>query len=664
MAMSFCIVYHTIDRKSSSRIVYHTMNRTSLLHTLALLSLFIYAPLANANDNDTLISQTIADVTITEMRTSTGIQSTTVSTIDRGTLTESHQPNILNTLSEQVPGLFVTQRGMYGFGVSNGAAGGISLRGVSSTSGQLLVLVDGCPQYSGIYGHSIADACMTSMAESVEIVRGPLSAIYGSNAMGGVVNIVTRKMPSDGIRTEVSLGAGSWGTLQADASNLTRNGRFSSAVTAQYVRTDNHRRDMGFEQYGGTAKLACDISHHWNASADLTLTHFNASYPGTTDAPMLEADQWITRGMASVSLINNYGQTSGRLNVFHSFGRNKVNDGHAVDAAPQTRYFRSRDAITGFALCQSQILWNGRTHITEGFDWQHIYGRAWYTSRSTGETLDTPNKQSGRAHMNEVAGYILMSQRFTNWLTADAGLRLDHHSVAGSEWIPQLGIVAKPAENITLKLTAGKGFRNPTMREMYLYPPSNEDLMPERLWNYELSFQHSIIADRLTYGLNLYIIRGDNIITTINKHNVNTGEISNRGIEVNAAWKVNSHISLTTNHSFLHMDHHIAGAPEYQGYLGARTGLGRLTLNIGLQQINRLFTAVTTSSGVNNSNPSASNSDSTEDFTLVNASVAYRLSPKASLWVRGDNLLCQKYQINLGHPMPLATFMAGISLTL
>lgn len=123
-------------------------------------------------------------------------------------------------MTEQVPGLFTTSRGVMGYGVSNGAAGGISLRGIggSPTTG-LLVLIDGHPQYMGLMGHPIADAYQSMLAEKVEVVRGPASVLYGSNAMGGVINIVTRRQREDGVRTGVRLGYGSYDTWMTEATN-------------------------------------------------------------------------------------------------------------------------------------------------------------------------------------------------------------------------------------------------------------------------------------------------------------------------------------------------------------------------------------------------------------------------------------------------------------
>ena len=573
----------------------------------------------------------------------------TVSVVGRETLTEQHQASVLPTVMQQVPSLFVTSRSMMGYGVSTGAAGGINLRGISGGAGQLLVLIDGHPQYQGIYGHPISDSYQTLMAERVEVLRGPASVLYGSNAMGGVLNIVTRAASAnrDDVKTTISLGAGSYETVQAEAANQIRSGRFSSTVAAQYGRTDNHRPRMGFEQYGGYMKLGYDLSEHWNTYVDANITHFNASYPGSVSSPLFDADQWITRGVVSAALENHYQNTNGAVSVYSNFGRHKIDDGTADPTKPTQRFFRSKDALTGVSWYQSAQLFEGN-RLTAGVDYQHIYGNAYYTSKQTGEVLDTPNKQSAKSYRNEIAGYVDFRQDLTEWLTVDAGIRVDHHSVVGTEWIPQAGIVVRPMSTGEVKAMVSKGFRNPTMREMYLYPPYNEELEPERMWNYELSWRHRMGA--FNYGLNLYYIKGDNMIQTVNRKNVNTGEIENYGIELEAAWRMNRWWSLTTNHSLLHMEHAVVAAPEYKGFLGANYHRDRWSVVAGLQYINGLYTAV----GEN---------ETKENFCLLNASVSYAVAKNISLWLRGENLLAQSYEINLGYPMPRATVMGGVQLS-
>lgn len=604
---------------------------------------------------DTLASHQLEGVVVTGTRSVTDVRHLpfTVDVVGRAQLVANQRASVLPTLMEEVPGLMLTSRGMMGYGVSTNAAGGLSLRGISAGTGRMMVLIDGHPQYNGVYGHPISDSYQTMIADRVEVVRGPASTLYGSNAMGGVINIVTRGMHEDGVRTHLNLGAGSWGSFQAEAGNQVRSGKFSSTVAAQYGRSDNQRPRMGFEQYGGYLKLGYDITPHWNAWLDANLTHFNASNPGPVEKPLFDARQWITRGEASMGIDNDYGWTNGRLSVYDNLGRHKINDGTSDPLnKPQTRYFRSRDALVGASWYQSAKLFAGN-RTTVGVDYQHIYGRAFYTSIATGEVLDTPNKQSGHSHRNEVAGYVDFRQDLASWITLDAGIRLDHHSITGNEWVPQGGLVFRPMPTGALKLMASKGFRNPTMSELYLYPPSNEELKPERLMNYEVSWKQE--AGRLTYGVNLYYIKGDNMIQTAvvdgRPRNTNTGAIENSGAEMEAAWRVNGHLRLTTNHSVLHMVHHVLAAPEYKGYLGAAWRQGRWTVTGGVQQVAGLFTS-TAEKGVK------------ENFTLLHATVNCQVGRRWGLWVKGDNLLAQKYEINAGFPMPRATFMGGVNISL
>lgn len=589
----------------------------------------------------------LPDVVVTGTRNAVDVRHLpmTVTVIGREKLTEQYQPSILPTVMQQVPGLMVTSRSMMGYGVSTGAAGGINLRGITGGAGQLLVLIDGHPQYNGVYGHPISDSYQTLMAERVEILRGPASVLYGSNAMGGVMNIVTRSMHEDGVKTSINLGAGSYGTIQTEASNQVRNGKFSSTVSAQYGRTDNQRPRMGFEQYGGYLKLGYDFTEHWNAYVDADITHFNSSYPGAVSNPLYDADQWITRGVVSAALENHYNRTSGALSVYSNFGRHKIDDGTANPAQPTQRFFRSKDALTGISWYQSAQLFEGN-RLTVGVDYQHIYGKAYYTSKQTGEVLDTPNKQSGKSHRNEIAGYVDFRQDILKWLTIDAGLRIDHHSITGTEWIPQAGIVVRPMVTGEVKAMVSKGFRHPTMREMYLYPPSNEELKPERIWNYELSWKHRLGA--FNYGANLYYLKGDNMIQTVNRKNVNTGVIENYGVELEAAYRINNYWSVNTNHSILHMEHPVIAAPTYKGFLGANYHYNKWTIVAGLQYINGLYTAV-------------GDNEQKENFCLLNATVSYAVWKGLNLWIRGENLLAQSYEINLGYPMPRATFMGGIN---
>lgn len=634
------------------------------MRTSKLLALALFATLsttAKAANDEVINDSTLLDVVVTGTRTAAPERAiaSTVSTVSGEQLNQLERVSILPTLTELVPNLFITQRGVMGYGVSGGAAGGISIRGLNSGTGQAMVLVDGHPQYQGIFGHSIADAYQTMTAERVEVVRGPASLLYGSNAMGGVINIITKTREQQGVRTDFNLGAGSYSSLQADLHNSVRSGKFFSDVALNYQGSDNHRENMDFYQYGGVAKVGYDFSSHWRAWGSFNLTHFAASNPGSLQAPLLDARQWINRGVAEAAVENRYARTSGAVSVYHNFGRHKINDGHAATADPRDYYFRSKDALTGVSAHQGFGLWTG-SWITLGLDYQNIHGEAWNSSIATGERLNRKMEQNMHypldKDLTELAGYVDVRQDIFKWWTVEAGVRYDHHSEAGGEWIPQGGFVFRPILNGELKLSVGKGFRVPNLKEMYLYGIANPDLQPERLWNYELAWKQRLLNNRLTYGVNLIYLKADNLIGTTmvqalgRAANYNTGEREHYGAELEAAYRINRHWMLNTNHSYLHMDSPLLAAPEYKGYLGAQYRVCKLELTAGLQYVSGLCTNV--------------DNGTEENFCLLNASVAYHLFPQVKLWLRGENLLAQRYEINEGYPMPKATVMAGIHVNL
>lgn len=581
----------------------------------------------------------------------------TVSTLDRPTIERSSQQSLLPILTEQVPGLFATSRGLMGYSVSTGAAGQMSLRGIGGapqaglpTTG-LMVLIDGHPQYMGLMGHPIADAYQSMMAERVEVLRGPASVLYGSNAMGGVINIVTRKMREEGVRTGIRIGYGSYNTLQTEATNRVKAGRFTSVVTGSYDRTDGHRPRMGFEQYGGYAKLGYEIAAAWRVAADVDLTHFNASNPGSVTAPILNNDTHVTRGMTSVALENEYERTSGALSFFYNWGRHKIDDGYSPGQEPLDYRFHSCDDMLGISWYQSARLFEGN-RVTLGFDWFRFGGRAWNRSLDGSARSMLADKT-----MHEVAAYVDFRQTIASWLTLDAGVRIDRHSHVGVEWVPQAGVSLLPSPESEIKLSASKGFRYPTIREMYMFPPQNPDLKPERLWSYEIAWSQRLLEGRISYGINVFYIDGDNLIMRVpvdgRPKNVNTGRVENAGVEAQVAWRISPAWSLDANYSYLHMAYPVLASPEHKLYAGAAFARGRWNVSTGLQYVDGLYTEIEVN---------GSGNERQEHFVLWNLRGSFRICRIVDIFVRGENLLAQHYEINAGYPMPKATVLGGVDI--
>ena len=600
-------------------------------------------------------SYAINEVVVTGTRSETDVRHLpmTVSVVGRPQLEASQQTSVLPVLNSQVPGFFSTSRGVMGYGVATGASGQMSLRGIGGpaqaalpTTG-LLVLIDGHPQYMGLMGHPIADAYQTMMAERVEVLRGPASVLYGSNAMGGVINIVTRKMQEDGIRTNINIGAGAYGSVQTEATNRIRKGRFSSTVTASYNRTDGHRADMAFEQYGGYAKLGYDFTDNWKVWGDVNVTRFNATNPGSVMKPYIDNDQRITRGMTSFALENHYEKTSGALSFFYNWGDHWINDGYQPGGEPLQYRFNSNDQMLGVSWYQSIQLFQGNS-LTVGADYFHFGGEAW------NQFFDGHRETSADKSLNEVAGYVDFRQDIAAWLTLDAGARVDYHSQTGTEFIPQVGLAFHLPENAEIKAMASKGFRNPTIREMYMFPPQNPDLKPEKLWNYELSFSQRLMDNRLSYGLNVFYINGENLIIRLPNPNgsgmlnQNSGEIENWGAEANVGYQFNPVWSVMANYSWLHMENPVLASPEHKLYGGVNFRKGRWSASTGIQYVKGLYTDL--------------DAATKENFVLWDMQGSFKATNYLSFYVRGENLLAQRYEINAGYPMPKATFMGGVNI--
>jgi len=618
-----------------------------LLHTLAFISIgFGIMPAMAEEKIDT--SAVIKDVVVTGTRNQTEIRylPLTISTVGRTQIEQRYETSLLPVLSEQVPGLFITSRGIMGYGLSTGSAGAMKMRGIGgSPTTDMLILIDGHPQYMGLMGHSLADAYQSLLAEKVEVIRGPGSVLYGSNAMGGVINIITRKQWNDGLNNHLRLAAGSFGTMAGNYTGMFKTGRFSGVLAAEYNRTDGHRSNMDFNQFTGYTKLAYQLSTPWKLSADLNITRFNSSNPGTESSPLIDNDAHITRGMTSASLTNDYRGTSGALTLYYNWGNHKVDDGYSINASPKTYLYRSDDEMWGANWYQTVCLLEGN-RTTVGFDYMHTFGRAWDDNKD-GTTTDIADKDA-----DEVAGYVDFRQTLFDILTLDGGLRVDHYSHSGTEWIPQIGASVILPGHSELKAMVSKGFRNPTLKDLYMFRSKNPDLSPEKMMNYELSFHEVLLDGRLKYGVNIFYIDADNLIETTmvdgKPLNTNTGALKNWGIESEISYRLSEAFNLSANYSYLHTDKPVTAAPRHKLYMEGSYTKDRWNLTTGIQWIGHLYTAVSP--------------ETTEDFVLWNIRASYRLTNNVHLFVKGENLLAQEYEINAGFPMPRATFMGGVDI--
>ena len=553
-----------------------------------------------------------------------------VSGINSAEIQRSGHYNVLNSLSSYVPGFFVTERNILGFGVAVGGSGGINIRGVGSTPNtQVLVLIDGHPQYQGIFGHPLGDAYVASDVEKVEVIRGPASVLYGSNAMAGAVNIITKKAKKEGLSGDVMMAYGSYNTQKYALTAGYRRNKLHAFVSANHGLTDGIRENTDFKISNGYAKVGYDFSNHWKATADISLADYEANDNGPVFKPaVFNID--IIRGKSALSVDNTYETTEGSIKLYHNFGQHDLSDG-----------WQSDDRNSGLMAYQTFQL-SSTSKLTGGVEAKQYGG--------TGNKGMSANQLKT---VNELAVYALFQQKLLRIFTATGGVRIENHSLFGTEWVPMAGLSSRLSASSDLRFSASKGFRSPTVMELYTYAP-NPELQPERMMNYELSWLQTYADHRLSTELTVFLSDGDNLIQVVgigqSAKRQNVGTFQNNGIELMARYRVLPSLSLVGNYSFLNTDRMLLAAPRHQINLTANYQYKAFTANVSAQHVNGLTISLLPVE--------------TESYTAVNARFSAKVFRNTEFFVSAQNLLNQQYQIIRGYPMPGIHFHAGTKLGL
>ena len=614
------------------------MNNTFLNRLIPLFILVFWASIASAQfssiTEDTIqIDEVI--VTGSPVKINRNSLPMAVSVINQAQIEESGESAILPVLNGRVPGLFVTERGVTGFGVATGSAGQISIRGIGGnpTTG-VLMLIDGHPQFMGIMGHPLPDSYVASDVERVEVIRGPASILYGSNAMGGVINIITKKQHTEGTHGNARFSYGSYNTQKYMGSLGFKKDKFSVFVSANHDQTDGHRPYSDFKINNGYLKLAYDFNPHFSVTTDVSLAAFDAADPGpdTLNAsPGQEID--ILRGYWAFTLLNEYEKASGAVKLFYNFGEHKITDG-----------FHSNDHNYGINIYEAFKPFKGNT-ITAGFDFMQYGGLAENEKLMNGNGIvfaDTTISEYG---------IYAFTQQEIGKLVLNAGLRYQHHSEYGGIWIPSAGFAYTFKESTTWKGNISKGFRSPTMRELFMWGP-NPNLDPETLWNFETGILKTFANNKLQAELTAFLVNGNNFIVNVGAPNgyLNSGEISNKGIEFAFRTEPIENLSLDATYSYVNMKEPVFATPEHHLFFNVSYQLNKLKLIANLQQVSNLD---------NDPSPVVANEES---YAVVNAKAFYRVNRNLKLYISGENLLNTDYEVNRYYTMPGTTVFGGLNI--
>lgn len=620
--------------------------RTSLAGFILVSSAIIFNPSKASELSDTLRLNEVS-VTATN-KTNVELLPLDVTTITKTEIEKSTETSLLPILVNRVAGLFVTERGLAGYGVSGGSAGTVNIRGVGGGN-KVLFMIDGQPQWAGVFGHSLADTYVANGVERIEIVKGPSSLLYGSNAMGGSINIITRRASQEGFTGRARAMFGSYTTEKFDVATSYRTGKFGASLSAQLDRSDGSRARSAFWEANEFMQLQYDFSHAWISGATLNLTQSRAENPGTLQNPLLEMWTYIKRGTASVYAKDNYLGAQGGVQAYLNWGYHTVDDGYAPGGTPRDYIFHSFDYNGGITFYQTVHPWS-HNDLSLGLDYQHWGGETYNSMKADDERVDGIKK-----HEDEVGVYAMMQQGLAgDILSLNGGVRFQHGSSYGNIWIPQAGLILKPLRATQLKFSFSKGFRAPNLRELYMYAPANPDLKPEQMLNYEIEISQRLLNNRLNLSAALFYIDGKDMIQTGmvdgRPLNLNTGKFRNKGFEIEAAWHINRMWNVAINYSYLYTDNTTLYAPKNKLNANVDFTVGNLSMTL---ESNTIL-------GLQNGNPD----NRTIDYSLLNYRVGYSFDWKAAVmpFLKLDNITNSKYDIIYGCPMPGITIMGGIEI--
>jgi len=355
-------------------------------------------------------------------------------------------------------------------------------------SDHVLVLIDGMKLIGRVEGKLDISQIPAAQIERVEIVKGATSTLYGSEAMGGVINIITKK-PDKDFSVNAFTQIGSYGKLDAgvdlgsrfDQWILYSNFNFRRSSGFDFVDSTAIQDGPSFNKYQGGLKLKRSFSELSNI--ELTTNYFQEEQKSDIDADtenIVDNSNFAGRIAYQNSVLSGLKITSG---IEYSNYQHKI-----VQSA--LRYYNitpksddTENLLKGDVLFDSELdIGDIQQHLNGGysFEYQDIQ-----TDRLSGD-----GKKNNRLH-----NLFVQDEVKYGMINVSPGIRMDIHSDYGTEISPKLAIMLSPLYNLRLRASYGHGFRAPSFKELYIdlnhsqygyRVNGNPDLKPERSSSYNI----------------------------------------------------------------------------------------------------------------------------------------------------------------------------------
>ncbi|MGZ3620252.1 MAG: TonB-dependent receptor plug domain-containing protein, partial [Candidatus Binataceae bacterium] len=417
-------------------------------------------------------------VTATRMEQPLDTVGTTVSVVESHQIQEQ-QIHAAGDVLRQVPGVVVEQSG------SAGTQTDVSIRG--STSAQTLILMDGVDVDSGATGgFDMADVTSDDL-DRIEVVRGAGGALYGSSAIGGVVNLITRE-GSGPLKLSYDGEGGNRATQRQSLVFDGAEGRLAYSGALSYFSTTAFRpRNASFDNLSGVARVDYHLSPDTKFTgfaryirSNVSLVNFSNFLTPVDPNAHQRNEFMLYNGVVTHQFSD---RLDGRLSAFFVRNDLRIND-TPFPANLTAQRDRVPDETRGTNM-ELHYKWGEGIRSLAGFDFKD----RWVRSADLFDTVDPPAQffTSFHARRQEYAGYLEQEGRlFNGMMLLTGGVRVDGNSEFGIEVSPSW-TVAIPLERwgLTLRGSYSEGFRAPSFNELFFPDFGNPKLNPELSSEYD-----------------------------------------------------------------------------------------------------------------------------------------------------------------------------------
>jgi iron complex outermembrane receptor protein len=541
---------------------------------------------------------------------------------------------VFDAVDDLSSAVFVTRRGVMGYGISANGTGEVNIRGVGgSPNTDILVVLDGRPDFQGEMGHTLPDFYSLSDTGSIRLIEGPASVLYGSNAMGGVVEIQPR-MPKQGTEFELQSSLGSFATGQNRLYAGLRQGRGIYTTSTGVNYTDGDRPYSAFHSQDGSVGAEYRLNSIWNASLHGNYGHFLVQDPGPINPPYPEQNSAsVGRGGLTADAGNSTPALNGYTRFYSTWGHNGIDTG-----------FDSTDRITGGRVFQTWTPQLGRAQSNLALD----FGGDFMNYGGLAVQLAVPGTSAtnyGGAHqINSDAGFLRAHWSPTVKTVLNAGFRYQQDSQFGGLPVPEFGAQWHASDMFSFSASASRGFRNPTIGELYIFPGFNPNLTPEHEWSYEATVQARITQNVAAWTTVYYASLTNQIVFIYPNPIVNSGNAFNKGVETTLRWSgigpaAHRRLSVTTGYAYLASTNIAPLVPANKANLGLDLDMKRAFLHLSVQAIGKRYadTTLTTQLG---------------GYTEAGLKLSVPMRRNLNFFATADNLLNHRYQVLTGYPMP------------